>query len=167
MRWDETRREGGWWSILKIVTQIRWNNYGSTISCLRITGVACKASIGQIILAIVRYTNLYSCHLWFNSAKSSLKKLSTSYNSVLRRLLGICKPYSASKMCVSRGIPTFAELLRTSILLLCSKLLCVRSYHESITTRKRYCKCLCSTLNCPRKCSMHNSSINVSWHTVN
>ena len=32
-----------------------------------------------------------------------------------RRLLGICKPYSASKMFVSRGIPTFAELLRTSI----------------------------------------------------
>ena len=39
----------------------------------------------------------------------------TSYNSVLRRLLGICKPYNASKMFVSRGIPTFAELLRTSI----------------------------------------------------
>ena len=60
-------------------------------------------------------TNLYCCQLWFNSTKSSLKKLSTSYNSVLRRLLGICKPYSASKMFVSRGIPTFAELLRTSI----------------------------------------------------
>ena len=60
-------------------------------------------------------TNLYCCQLWFNSTKSSLKKLSTSYNSVLRRLLGISKPYSASKMFVSRGIPTFAELLRTSI----------------------------------------------------
>ena len=53
--------------------------------------------------------------MWFNSTKSSLKKLSTSYNSVLRRLIGISKPYSASKMFVSRGIPTFAELLRTSI----------------------------------------------------
>ena len=42
-------------------------------------------------------TNLYCCQLWFNSTKSSLKKLSTSYNSVLRRLLGISKPYSASK----------------------------------------------------------------------
>ena len=59
--------------------------------------------------------NLYCCQLWFNSTKSSLKKLSTSYNSVLLRLLGICKPYSASKMFVSKGIPTFAELLRTSI----------------------------------------------------
>ena len=40
-------------------------------------------------------TNLYCCQLWFNSTRSSLKKLSTSYNSVLRRLLGISKPYSA------------------------------------------------------------------------
>ena len=54
-------------------------------------------------------SNLYCCQLWFNSTKSSSKKLSTSYNSVLRRLLGICKPYSASEMFVSRGIPTFAE----------------------------------------------------------
>ena len=60
-------------------------------------------------------TNLYSCQLWFNSTKSSLKKLSTSYNSVLRCLLGICKPCCASKMFVSRGILIFAELLRTSI----------------------------------------------------
>ena len=60
-------------------------------------------------------TNLYCCQLWFNSTKCSLKKLSTSYNCVLRRLLGICKPYNASKMFVSRGIPTFAELLRTFI----------------------------------------------------
>ena len=60
-------------------------------------------------------TSLYCCQLWFNSIKSSLKKLSTSYNSVLRRLLGICKPYSVSKMFVFRGIPTFAELLRKSI----------------------------------------------------
>ena len=57
----------------------------------------------------------YCCLWWFNFTKSSLKKLSTSYNNVLRRLLGICKPYSASKMFVSRSNPTFAELLRTSI----------------------------------------------------
>ena len=55
-------------------------------------------------------TNLYCCQLWFNSTKSSLKKLSISYNSVLRRLLGICKPYSASKMFATRGIPTRAYL---------------------------------------------------------
>ena len=49
-------------------------------------------------------TNMYCCQLWFNSTKSSLIKLSTSYNSVLRRLLCISKPYSASNMFVSRGI---------------------------------------------------------------
>ena len=60
-------------------------------------------------------TNMYCCQLWFNSTKSSLIKLSTSYNSVLRRLLCISKPYSASNMFVSRGISSFAELLRKSI----------------------------------------------------
>ena len=60
-------------------------------------------------------TNMYCCQLWFNSTKSSINKLSTSYNSVLRRLLCISKPYSASNMFVSRGIPSFAELLRKSI----------------------------------------------------
>ena len=39
-------------------------------------------------------TNMYCCQLWFNSTKSSLIKLSTSYNSVLRRLLCISKPYT-------------------------------------------------------------------------
>ena len=60
-------------------------------------------------------TNMYCCQLWFYSTKSSLIKLSTSNNSVLRRLLCISKPYSASNMFVSRGIPSFAELLRKSI----------------------------------------------------
>ena len=60
-------------------------------------------------------TNMYCCQLWFNSTKSSINKLSTSYNSVLRRLLCISKPYSASNMFVSRGILSFAELLRKSI----------------------------------------------------
>ena len=60
-------------------------------------------------------TNMYCCQLWFYSTKSSINKLSTSYNSVLRRLLCISKPYSASNMFVSRGIPSFAELLRKSI----------------------------------------------------
>ena len=59
-------------------------------------------------------TNMYCCQLWFNSTKSSLIKLSTSYNSVLRRLLCISKPYSASNMFVSRSIPSFAKLLRKS-----------------------------------------------------
>ena len=43
---------------------------------------------------------MYCCQLWFNSTKSNIKKLSTGYNSVLRRLLCISKPYSASNMLV-------------------------------------------------------------------
>ena len=34
-------------------------------------------------------TNMYCCQLWFNSIKSSSIKLSTSYNSVIRRLFCI------------------------------------------------------------------------------
>ena len=60
-------------------------------------------------------TNMYCCQLWFNLTKNSIKKLSTSYNSVLCRLLCISKPTRASNMFVSRGIPTFAELLRKSV----------------------------------------------------
>ena len=60
-------------------------------------------------------TNMYCCQLWFNSMNISLIKLSTSYYSVLRRLLCISKACSASNMFVSRGIPSFAELLRTSM----------------------------------------------------
>ena len=62
-------------------------------------------------------TNMYCCHLWFNSTSSSIKKLKSSYNSVLRRLLCIRRsmPYSASEMFVSCGIPSFYELLRKCI----------------------------------------------------
>ena len=58
---------------------------------------------------------MYCCQLLFNSTKSSIKKLTTSYNSVLRCLLCISKPYSASNMFVSSGISTFVELLRKSV----------------------------------------------------
>ena len=60
-------------------------------------------------------TNMYCCQLWFNSTKSSIKTLSTSYNSVLRCLLCISKQYSESNMLVSRRVPTIAELLRKSV----------------------------------------------------
>ena len=49
--------------------------------------------------------------MWFNSTMSSLKKLSTSYNSALRRLQSISKPYCNINMFVSRGIPTLSELM--------------------------------------------------------
>ena len=58
--------------------------------------------------------NMYCCSLWFNSTSSTIKKLKTSYNSALRNLLLIKKPYSASTMFVAHGIPSFYKLLRTS-----------------------------------------------------
>ena len=60
-------------------------------------------------------TNMYCCPLWFNSTSSSIKKLKTSYNGVLRRLLLVVKPYSASEMFVTHIIPSFYELLRKCI----------------------------------------------------
>ena len=60
-------------------------------------------------------TNMYCCPLLFNSTSSSIKKLKASYNGVLRRLLLIVKPYSASEMFVTHGIPSFFELLRKCI----------------------------------------------------
>ena len=56
-------------------------------------------------------TGIYCSQLWFNSTKDSLRKLRTSYNTVLHRLLCISLPYSASQMFVSQGILTFDELL--------------------------------------------------------
>ena len=56
-------------------------------------------------------TNMYCSPLWFNSTSSSIKKLKTSYNGALRRLLLIKKTYSASTMFVTHGIPSFFELL--------------------------------------------------------
>ena len=52
-------------------------------------------------------TNMYCCPIWFNSTSSSVKKLKCSYNSVLRRLLCIRMPYSASAMFVTHGILFF------------------------------------------------------------
>ena len=54
-------------------------------------------------------TNMYCCPLWFNSTSSSIKKLKASYNGVLRRLLLIVKPYSASEMFVIHNIPSFSN----------------------------------------------------------
>ena len=59
--------------------------------------------------------SMYCSQLWFNSTKDSLRKLRITYNTVLRRLLCISLPYSASQMFVSRGILTFDELLRKSV----------------------------------------------------
>ena len=69
-------------------------------------------------------TNMYCCTLWFNSTKCSMRKLRVSYNNVLRRLLHIPKRSSASEMFVSRGIPSFYEVLRKSIYSFRERLAC-------------------------------------------
>ena len=53
--------------------------------------------------------NMYCCPLWFNSTLSTIKKLKTSYNSALRNLLLIKKPYSVSTMFVAHGILFFTN----------------------------------------------------------
>ena len=58
--------------------------------------------------------NMYCYPLWFNSTSSTIKKL-TIYNSALRNLILIKKPYSASTMVVTHGISSFYELLHTSL----------------------------------------------------
>ena len=58
---------------------------------------------------------MYGCPSWFKSTSSSIKKLNSSYNSMLRRSLCIGMPYSASEMFVSCGVPSFYELLRKCI----------------------------------------------------
>ena len=58
---------------------------------------------------------MYCCPVWFNSTSSSVNKLICSYNSVLRRLLCIRMPYSASGIFVTHGILSFYELFRKCI----------------------------------------------------
>ena len=66
---------------------------------------------------------MYCCPLWFNSTSSSIKKLKSSYSSVLRRLLCIRMPYSASEMFASCGIPSFYELPQNVFLISLSELI--------------------------------------------
>ena len=58
---------------------------------------------------------MYCSQLWFNSTKDSLRKMRTSYNTVLRGLLCISLLYSDSERFVTRGIPTVDELMRKSV----------------------------------------------------
>ena len=68
---------------------------------------------------------MYSCPLWFNSTSSSVKKLTCSYNSVLRRLLCMRMHYSASEMFVTHGIPSFFHQLLSK---------CIYNFSERISS---------------------------------
>ena len=67
-------------------------------------------------------TNMYCSPLWLNSTSSSIKKLKTSYNDALRRLLLIKKPYSASTMFVTHGIPSFLNCCANVVLFFLNEL---------------------------------------------
>ena len=67
-------------------------------------------------------TNIYTGHLWVNYKQSTMNKLNTAYNSVLRRLLWIKRydentgmSYSASSMFVRNNVPCLSALLRKLI----------------------------------------------------
>ena len=75
----------------------------------------------------------YCCPLWFNSTSSSVKKIKCSYNSVLRRLLCIRLPYSASARFVTYGIPSFYELLRK----------CTYNFLEHISSSSKFINKAC------------------------
>ena len=67
-------------------------------------------------------TNMYCCPLWFNYTSSIIKKLKSSYDSVLRRLLCIRMPYTASEILVMCGIQSFYELLCKCIFDFCEEI---------------------------------------------
>ena len=61
------------------------------------------------------YINMHCCPLWFNYTSPSIKNRKSSHNSVLRRLLCVRMPYSASELFVSCGVLSFYEVLRKCI----------------------------------------------------
>ena len=61
--------------------------------------------------------NIYSGHLWSNYSTASLRKVTTAYNSILRRLLNIPRhcdgvSYSAKAMFATYNVLNFAALMR-------------------------------------------------------
>ena len=80
------------------------------IYCYATSGIALMMSSAHYFSHIVLICIVVSYGLTLQK-----KNVQSSLNSVLRRLLCILKPYSASNMFVSGGIPSFAELLRKSI----------------------------------------------------
>ena len=66
---------------------------------------------------------LYCSSLWCRYKKISIYKMRVCHNSILRRLLGIPLPYSASEMFVQYRLQNLDAILRNSIFSLRSRLL--------------------------------------------
>ena len=88
-------------------------------------------------------TSLYCISLLFNVRQSDLKTLKVCYNNCLRRFFNIGRFTSVSQTCIQKGIPTFKELRRSSVVSLymrmkhsqnsiIRKLMSVSSFHASI-----------------------------------
>ena len=71
--------------------------------------------------------NVYTGHLWYSYKVSTLNKVKTAYNSILRRLLNIPRvkdgrSYSASSMFVNHNVRNFSALMRTHLSGFCQRL---------------------------------------------
>ena len=67
-------------------------------------------------------STLYCSSLWCKYKKVSINKVKVCHNSILRRMLGIPLPYSASEMFVQHRIKNLDAILRNSIFSLKSRL---------------------------------------------
>ena len=59
--------------------------------------------------------NMFCSTMWYNCTVTVMRRLGIAYNNSLRRLLGIPKHSSASRMFVQLNIKSFGELLRSYI----------------------------------------------------
>ena len=57
-------------------------------------------------------SNLYCAPMWFDCAKTALKKMEVAYNNSLRQIMGLSWHKSASEMFVNLNIKSFIEMLR-------------------------------------------------------
>ena len=79
----------------------------------------CSTSV-KLKLFKVYCGNIYCGHLWYSYKAASLRKLTTAYNTILRRLLNIPRfqdgvNYSAKAMFASNNILNFTSLMRKII----------------------------------------------------
>ena len=81
----------------------------------------CCTTRAKIVLFRAYCESLYTANLWCNYRKKSLNDIGVAYNTIFRLLFCIPRLYtiddtvhvsSASHMFVSRGVPSFQEIMR-------------------------------------------------------
>ena len=84
-------------------------------------------------------STIYCSSLWCRFKKASMKKVKVCHNSILRRLLGIPLPYSASEMFVQHRLQNLDAIMRNAIFNLRSRLFnSENSLILAITSWSRY-----------------------------